>query len=376
MQTGKKILHLQKISGIYGSETHLGMLLPGLVRRGFEIDFIPILSDGCWFEEYFNGLKSKGVNVKPLHIRNDVDLIFLMQLYKIIKKEKYAMVHTHLIHGDLFGTFSAHFAGVPIIVSSKHGCDLHYSPKLYRLHGVLSPWVKKVITISQSLQDYCNKKEGMPLDKMTTIYYGLDTDGLIKKAEQHPFDRATLGLGPEHFIITFVARFVPFKGHKFLLNAMPEIVEKYPNVRLLLMGEGPLRPEMERMAADLKLENHIMFLGFRNDVPGILRDCQLSVSPTTGEGFGLGIAEAMIQNVAVVATDSMAATEYIENERSGVLVPPSDPAALRDAIMNLMGNPELRSRLAEAGRKTILERFTVEAMVNNTARLYTELLKS
>ena len=376
-QAGAKprILHIQKITGIYGSESHLAMLLPGLVERGFSVDFLILLPPDLDFPDYVESLRGKGVNVDTLPIRGHADPGAFSAMRKTVAAGRYELVHTHLIHGDLYGIPVARLCRVPHVISTKHGYDDYESTsKLYRLNGLACRGAELVITISDALQDYVARVEGIPKNKMTTVYYGIDTDRLLASAEAALFDRAAEGVPDDALLLTTVGRLVPVKGHEFLFRAMQTVTKECPNARLLVVGDGPLRSELEKLAAELGVSEHIIFPGFRRDVPSILRASDLAVYPSLGEGFGLGVVESLLQETPVVATRVMAIPELVEHGRTGILTPPSDARALADAMLELIAHPDRRHEMGREGKRRVLSGFTVETMITRTEEIYRSVL--
>jgi len=293
-----------------------------------------------------------------------------------VARGRYDIVHTHLIHGDLYGIAAARSAGLRRIISTKHGYDNYEKPsRLYKLDGFVCRGAQRIITISDALQDYVHKVEKIPKSRMTTVYYGIETDRMLAQAEAAPFDRAAHGLAPDDFLIATVGRLVPVKGHPALFQALQGVINVHPQARLLVIGDGPLRAELEGRVQELDIADNVQFLGFRTDVPGILRACDLACYPTHGEGFGLGVVEALLQETPVIASRVMAIPELVYHEQTGLLVPPRNPNALRDAILKLIEDPDMRQDMAHRGRQMVLENFTVDVMADRTERIYRNMLK-
>lgn len=371
-----RVLHVQKFKGIYGSETHLGMLLPGLAAQGFDTDLLALVPPGMSFPEYFNTLKQRGVGVSIVPIRSHADAAAFSGVRRAVSRGCYDIVHTHLIHGDLYGIPAARICRVPHIITTKHGYDNYDNPsRLYKLDGLVCRGAEIVVTISDALQEQCLKVEGVPKSKMRTIYYGLDTARLRAEADSAPFDRAAHGLDPEHCVIATVGRLAPVKGYPYLLEAMRGVVDEHPEARLVIVGDGPDRGALESQCRSLGIENHVVFLGFRSDVPSILRDAQLAAYATLGEGFGLGVVEAMVQETPVVATHTMALPELVMHGEDGFLVPTADPPALRGRMLELIRSPDLRAAMGRRGLENVEKKFSMQTMIDNTAALYGELIR-
>ncbi len=171
-----------------------------------------------------------------------------------------------------------------------------------------------------------------------------------------------------------MASFQEYKGHASLIDATVQILEKFPNTKVLLVGDGPRRSQMENKVSALALSDTIIFTGIRQDVREILPLFDLFVLPSLSEGLPVSILEAMAASKPVVATYVGGVPEAVVDGVTGLLVPPRDPTALAQAIVHLLGDPDLRQQMGQAGRERVLEHFSVERMVERTQNLYEQLL--
>jgi len=186
--------------------------------------------------------------------------------------------------------------------------------------------------------------------------------------------RAEFGIGRVDPVMLVAARLEPQKGHRVLLDAMPEVLREFPNARLFCVGDGVLREELEAQRKQLHLEENVHFLGFRSDVTDWLALCDFTILPSFYEGLPLVAVESLAAGRTMVATAVDGTPEVIINGRTGITVPPGDPQALSAAIGSLLRSPELRQRLAQQGRSHVLERFSQERQVRETADFYLEKL--
>jgi glycosyltransferase involved in cell wall biosynthesis len=159
-----------------------------------------------------------------------------------------------------------------------------------------------------------------------------------------------------------------------LIDAVPKLRSEFPNIRVIIVGDGELRPELEAQAERLGIQDVVVFTGFRNDVAELLELFDVFVMPSTMEGLGTSILDALAARKPVVATRTGGIPEIIEDGRTGYLVQPKDAAALADAIARLIHEPAKAARFAEAGRRIIEERFSVSRMVEATENAYYNLL--
>lgn len=175
-------------------------------------------------------------------------------------------------------------------------------------------------------------------------------------------------------LILSVARLVWFKGLHNLIGALPDIARSHPDTRVLLVGDGELRAELEAQARDLGVSHMIVFAGERDDVPDLLRIADIFVLPSVSEGLPISLLEAMAARLPLVASRVGGIPELIEDGRTGRLVPPNDPAALGLAILSFLDDPEASRRAGQAGRARLEECFSQDAMVRKTKALYLHLM--
>jgi len=157
---------------------------------------------------------------------------------------------------------------------------------------------------------------------------------------------------------------------------MPKIVQQFPSTRLLLVGEGPLRGDLQRLTKALDLERHVIFTGLRTDVPRLLQAVDVFVLPSLWEGFGLVLLEAMVAGRPIVASSVGAIPEIVLDAETGLLVPPRQPDSLAGAILALLENPAWAARMGAAGRKRVEAKFSLDTIVAQWDALYEDLLAS
>jgi glycosyltransferase involved in cell wall biosynthesis len=371
----KRVLHIQKVTGMAGSERHLLFLLPELARD-FDITFLILEAPRRPVDDYVAALTGAGVKIERLPIRWDGDPLCVLQMARLMRKGAFDLVHTHLIHADVLGGVAARLAGVPVVVSTKHGYeDYDRTSRAYRLSGLTARWTRKVIAISEALARKVAEVERIPTGKLTTIHYGIDC--VVPGPEPlREAVRRSLGLPPDAFAVLSTGRLVPVKGYQYLVEAIGKLRAGGSSAILLIAGDGPERAVLQSQAERLGVGDGVRFLGWRADVPTLLTAVDAFALATLGEGFGLAILEAMAQRLPVVATRVIAVPEIVQDGETGLLVPPRDPAALADALLSLERDPELRRRFGAAGHRRVLDHFSVARMVRDTEGVYADVLSA
>ena len=181
---------------------------------------------------------------------------------------------------------------------------------------------------------------------------------------------------PHHApLVGNVAALVPHKGQRYLIEAAHLVVQKIPDARFVILGEGELREHLEHLVREHHLEKHVLLPGFRTDVIGCIKGFDLFVMSSVTEGLGTSLLDAMACRKAIVGTRAGGIPEVVDEGRTGLLVEPRDPRQLADAIIRLIQDEAMRKRMADAGYARVRERFTVERMVADTAAVYARLAK-
>src|SRR5208337_1147908 len=230
------------------------------------------------------------------------------------------------------------------------------------------------IAVSYANARYLIEEKGLPEKKVRVIQNGTDLGRFSPARKPPPGLREEMGFVPGDAVVLVAARLEPQKGHAVLLKAMPDVLREFPNARLVCLGDGVLRQELEAQSRQLGLQANVRFIGFRNNVTDWLALCDFTVLPSLYEGLPLVAIESLAAGRAMVATAVDGTPEVVVNGSTGITVPPGEPKALSEAIRSMLRSPALRQRLADQGRAHVLERFSQERQVRETAEFYLEAL--
>lgn len=368
-----RVIHLSKMTGAAGSEGHLLTLLPGLRARGVDARLWILVEPDKPVDEIVHRAESLDVPVERVIIRRDFDPGLWRGLARRFRAARPEIVHTHLLHADLYGIPAARRAGVPCIVTSRHNDDrFRRWPPMRWLNRWLWRQVSGGIAISDAIRGFSIEVEGAPADRVRTVRYGLDPASVQVPPDARARLRQELGLPPGAPLIGSVCRLIEQKGLDHALDAFALVAAEFPAAHYVIAGDGPLRGALATQAARLGLAAHMHFLGWRDDAPAIFAALDVLLAPSLWEGFGLVFLEAMACGVPVISTRVSAIPEVIADGETGWLVPPGDPAALAGALRAALSDPDERRRRGEAGRARLESQFTVDAMVGRTLALYQE----
>ena len=364
-----KVLHVQRIGGIGGSERHVLELLPWLRARDIDARFLGLDDTSAAPEPFYAALAERDVPFERLSCTRDVDPLLARRAAGATRAFEPDLVHTHLVHADVYGAIAATRARA-VLVSTKHNDDPFRSGKGRYLERLLTRQAALVICITEALARFNRDVVGLPGTKLRVVHYGLD-------APPEPWGPPG---GPElpadTPVLVAVSRLVRQKGVDVAIDALAAIRERHPAAQLVVLGEGPLRGELAERAARSGLAGAVNFPGRVGDVTWWLRRANVVVHPARWEGFGLAVLEAMLCARPVVATAVSSIPEIVADGETGLLVPPEDPAALADAVNVLLDDPARAAGMGDAGRIRARAEFSVARMTERTAVAYEEALKA
>jgi glycosyltransferase involved in cell wall biosynthesis len=311
---------------------------------------------------------------------NQRDLKALLALYRLFRRERPHIVHTHTAKAGVLGRVAARLAGVPVVVHTYHGHVLHgyYSPLwnwlLRRAERGLGLLSDRLVTVSEQVKRDLVRYHVAGAEKITVIPLGLDLEPFLASAGLRGKLRRELGLSNGEPLVGIVGRIFPIKNHRLFLEAAARVAAELDSARLLVVGDGILRPAMEDYARALGIAHRVVFAGWRRDLPLIYPDLDVLVVSSNNEGTPVSAIEAMAAGCPVVATRVGGLPDLITDSETGCLVPPRDPAALAAGILRVLRDRETARGLGEAAQAVVAERFTVERLCRDVEGLYTELL--
>lgn len=359
-----KVLQLISTLPVGGAEEVVAAIVRRLDPELFEVEAATIEVLGAIGEELTR--EGRRVTALNLSLKRTSAWRLIGALRRLLRERRPDILHTHLYHANLYGRLATRGLGVPVV------CSVHsiYSRlKLHRLllNRLLSPITAAVIAVSPQVWEDIRRYDGISPERLHLLPNGVDLQALDVPVSR---EEAQTRLEVDGFVVGAVGRLEEEKGHAYLLEALRLLAEELPELVLVLAGEGRRREALRRQAADLGLEGRVRFLGWRRDVPLVLRALDLYVQPSLWEGLSLALLQAMGAGLPVVATQVGGFEQVITSGVNGVLVPPRDAAGLAAAIRELYYAPEARARLAEAARRTVVEHYSQEAMLQRLQDLY------
>lgn len=376
-----KVLHAIQMTAMAGAEKHLVELLPKLNKSGVEVQLICFYvdTDAAVVPELCVPIRSGGVKVHEVRSSSRINWGLLRKLSAIIKEEKPDAVHSHLISADgLFSLIKLLFFQRFFLVSTKHNYSYEYTSqfgyatdkKLYDRYfwtsRFTSFFVNHDISVSEGLRQVLIAQNICSDNTSDTIYHGL--------RQIYDSSKNTTNNRNSNHQLVIVGRLQKMKGHQHIFKCLPDLIEKFPDLHLNIVGQGPQREEWEQLCKEQGLSAHVTFHGYVKNPLDYLRDADVVLMPSIGEGFGLVFLEAFEVGTPVIAFDVPAANEIIDHEINGILVEAFKLDQMTREIAALLRDKTERQRLSENARASLDNRFTVEKMVEETAQLYRRIL--
>ena len=296
----------------------------------------------------------------------------------VIAQERPDVVQTHLPRSGALARAAGRLSRTAV-VSTLQSERRNLSPKECLSEGLTLGFVDGIISISKAVErSFMNSPLFRPIFRLKprrVIPNAIDPREIESVKPSDPkAARREMG-GDGELLLLNVASFKPAKGHAYLIRAVREARDMLPNLKLLIVGDGPLKPQIERLVKRMGLEKTVVFLGKRSDAVKFLWLCDIFVLPSVSEGLGLAAIEAMAAGRPVVATRVGGIPEAVRDGVDGLLVPPRDPEALARAIVTLARDEGLRRRMGEAGRRRAREEFSVEEAARRYEEFYLEILE-
>lgn len=321
-------------------------------------------------------LIKNGVDVINIERRFRYDPLLIWKLFHLILKKNIDIVHSHMFQSSLYILPIALMPQKLIFIINEHGgyLEIVKVPRRRYLYKFIAKVSKMVVVVSQALKDDMIKFFNIPSKKIAIIYNGIKMAKFTGKFSSLQMKKI-LGLESDIPIVGNVANLRPEKGHKYLLEAMSLVLNEIPNAKLIIIGEGALRAELENQTKVLGISESVIFLGRRQDVPALLNIMDIFVISSSGETFCIAAAEAMAMGKPVVASRVGGVPELVIDSKTGFLVPPKDPPALAEAVIKLLKDRKLALDMGQAGKERVRQEFTLDKMVKKTEQLYESLIK-
>jgi glycosyltransferase involved in cell wall biosynthesis len=290
-----------------------------------------------------------------------------------MRRERVRLVNAHDIGATLYAAPAARLAGVRRLVHTDHSQILTKKKLLPVCRWIMKNWVSFSITVSHDLERFLTEAMRVPVSRVRTVPNAVDAARFASGADTTRL-RRELGLGETDFVIGSIGRLMTQKGYEHLLRAFPEIAREKPGARLLLVGDGELRGELEALARTLGIEKAVLFTGIRRDVPELLRLFDVFALASLWEGQPITLMEAMAAGKAIVVTDVGDNARILGAGSRGVVVKPGDPGALAGAVVGFARDPALAAALGARAQEYAANAFNVQSMVKRYEEVFSAVM--
>lgn len=349
-----------------GITSYILSLAKGLKKNGHNV-YVASSGGDCVIN-----LKAAGIEHIPTPIKTKNELspkVFFsfLKLKKIVKEKNIEIIHAHTRVTQVLSHFISKATRIPYVVTS-HG---FFKVSFHRMK--FGCWGKKTIAISSQVREHLIKDFRLPEDKVVIIHNGIDLERFKLRADTTQAKR-NIGLR-EDMVIGLIARLSSVKGQEFLIKAMQKVTEKFPNVQLLLVGEGKTRDDLVALTKELHLGKNVIFMPSVSDTNKVLEAIDIFVLPSLQEGLGLSLMEAMAKGIAVIGSRVGGIITLIQDNQNGILVEPKDSQGLSGAIIKLIEDSTLAKSLGQNARNFIEKEFSQEQMVKRTQEVYYAVAK-
>ena len=362
-----RVLQICSARQIGGGERHLADLANGLARRGHDVfaalvPSSPLLSELSSFPEQ---------NIAQVTMRNALNVSSALKLARFATENRIQIIHAHVARDYPLAALVARRSSAHLILTR------HVLFPISKVHKLALRRTDRVIAVSQAVADGLRAQRIFSRDKIVLIHNGIDVDRFARGRE----DRFTNNKdAAQKLRVGMIGHLAPIKGQEDFIRAAAMVCRQRRDVEFVIAGEdkshrGEHRRTIERLIAELGLDQRLSLIGWVDDVANVLPDFDLFVSPSRSEPFGLSIVEAMAAGVPVIATASEGACEVIDDQQTGRLVPIGDAEALADAISGLLADSELRERLSAEAQRRVRERFSLERMLDATEEVYRDAVR-
>jgi glycosyltransferase involved in cell wall biosynthesis len=367
----RRVLHLIDTGGPGGAET----ILDAIVAHHHPESWVlrVVVPEEDWLS---NRLRSRGADFVVVRSRRGVAPGLLLRLVKEIRDFRPAVVHAHLLGSGVYGSLAAAIAGdIPLVCTFQGRPDVSPDDRLLSLKArILSRSKNRIVYVSHDLRAYLEPLLGVPSALGPVNHNGVP----FVEPKLSGGEREMCGAGPEDRLVGAVGNIRPAKDYETFVRAAAIVCQCRSNVRFVIAGDdrSPLAEPLRRLTSELGIDERLRFLGFREDAAALVASFDVFVSSSTTEGLPLATLEAVGLGTPVVLTGVGGVPEIVDSGRTGLLVPPSDPAALAEGILQLLDDPNRASEMARAGATDVRRRFSVQRMCGEYESLYDQLLRS
>lgn len=364
-----RTLHLDTERGWRGGEQQALHLARGLIARGHVAEVAGLAS-----EEFVRRSRAAGLVAHEGPLRGELNPLAIARVRALLRDGRFDLIHCHTAHAHTIGAIAAGLSRVPCVVSRRVDFPVKrgfLGTNRWKYHHGVARYLAISSAVERELLS-----AGVARERIVRVASGIDP---TRHASRDPSLLAReFGIGDDVLVVGAVGHFAWHKGFETLVDAAPRLLARFPRLRVFLLGDGELRPALEsrvRAKGDA-VAAAFLFPGFRDDVASFVARADVIAAPSLLEGLNTSILDALWLERPVVASNVGGIPDAVVHGETGLLVEPGDPAALAAAVQQVLEAPALAARLGAGGRRRVEERFTVDAMVEATLRVYREVSRT
>ena len=369
-----RLLYFLNSPGVPGGvEEHVAELALRLPEERFAVTVVCPSSS----QAFFTSLAGSGRRVVALDLYRPRHFVAMRRLVELLRAEAVDIVHSHQFTATMYAAPLARLAGVPTVVETPHLREAWrrgWLKRSYLIDRLVYTTVDHFVAVSRANQRHLTEQKGCRSERIAQIHNGRDLKAFSPDSDARARTRTSLGVAAQKVLIVHVGRLTEQKGHRHLLDAYAIVRDQVPGARMVFVGEGDLRRELERLVYERGWAADVLFAGYQSAVRDFLAAADIVVLPSLFEGLPLVAVEAGAMGRPMVATDVDGTPEVVLDGITGLLVPPGRPERLARAIIELAVDPGRRQRMGAAARDFVVEHFGIEHHVAQHAALYTKLV--
>lgn len=364
----KTVLHVIDTTGPGGAETVFVELAARLDRQRYRS--IALIRGPGWVE---STLQARQIPTFTLDCKGSFNVAYLRALIALIRRERVDVIQSHLLGSNVYCALAGLLTGRRVIATFHGGVDIHSAERfLAAKFGLIRFGARYVVSVSNALTQELLQRASMPRDKIRVIYNGIDTGAFAQPQPKHTSLRDQLALPADCTLLGALGNIRPAKDYPTLLDAIAQIADEFPQLQVVIAGEGKgrLMQALLDQRTRLGLDARVHFAGFVSDPARYLGNLDLFVLSSSSEGFSIATIQAMAAGLPVIATRSGGPQEIITDGIDGVLVDKSSAQALADGLRRVLGDERLRHNIAANAVTSVKKRFDIAQMVDSYSALY------
>jgi glycosyltransferase involved in cell wall biosynthesis len=378
----ESILHVHTVPVISGSGINTMLTMQGSLERGHDVSLVTQAPGPLTVQAEASGIRVFVISRMGREIRPIQDTLSVVELFRLIRRHRFSIVHTHNSKAGIVGRLAAWLARVPLVVHTVHGFSFHESETILRralyrwIERLAAHWCHGLIFISQPLIDWADRERIGTGTPRSLIYSGINLEAFAT-ADPATF-RSKWHVAADRVVVGMVSKLWEGKGHSILLEAWRQVVAETPRQPplLVIVGHGPLEGQLRAQASELGITDSVLFTGFLEDTPRVTAAIDIAVLPSFFEGMGRVVLEAQAAGKPVVASRVGGIPDLIDDRVNGILVTAGDADSLAREITGLVNAPGRRKSLGANARRQMSPEYSATHMIKAIHSFYDELLKN